>query len=182
MEAYKSLADGRRQIVSFFYPGDMVGLPYVDAHRYSACALDHALLWRVSRHELELRALADCGLQSWIINNITRSLMASLDSLLALGRKAADERVAHFILELSRGAAERGLCDNPVILPANQVHIADYLGLTNQTVCKALGRLRRAGICRLMRSNRIWISDRSRLEKIAEGNQKASGAWKGSRG
>ena len=89
--------------------------------------------------------------------------------LLLLGRKTAQERVASFLLTLSRRAVERGSVANPVDVPMSRDDIADFLGLTTETVSRTMTRLRGQNLIVANKDKTIEIVNADALAKIAEG-------------
>jgi CRP/FNR family transcriptional regulator, nitrogen fixation regulation protein len=141
VRTYKLLSDGRRQIGAFHLDGDVFGLTSGETHRFTAEAVVTTTLRLIKRKSLEATAGADRVLARNLLSMTTQSLQHAEDHMLLLGRKAALERVAAFLLEM-----DKRLADSDVIsLPMTRHDIADYLGLTLETVSRALSRLRRAG-------------------------------------
>ena len=101
---------------------------------------------------------------------LTSDALAKLQGqIILLGRKNAKERVATFILMLSKRAFERGVVSNPVNLPMNREDIADFLGVTTETVSRTFSALRKLNIIGPDVDRTVKIIDRKELERIAEG-------------
>jgi len=129
------LSDGRRQVGAFYYPGDLVGLETGPVHRFSAEAICDSTVLVVRRSAL--KAFAGDGELDRAIWEATRlELERTQDHLLVLGRKSACERVASFLIGLAR--REGG---QRVVLPMSRQDMADYLGLTIETVSRMLTQL-----------------------------------------
>ena len=166
---YNLLPDGRRQITGFLFAGDFLGMAANREYAYSAEALTAVKLCRFPRRKLE--ALLDVlpSLERRLLGAATNELIAAQDQMLLLGRKTAREKVASFLLRLSRRAVERGESADPVYLPMSRADIADYLGLTTETVSRTITQLRKNGMIALLSSDRISIAEGTALRDMAEG-------------
>ncbi len=89
--------------------------------------------------------------------------------MLLLGRKTAREKIASFLLMLSRRSVQRGQNGNPVAVPMGRNDIGDYLGLTTETVSRTFTKLNQGGSINLPPGGKVEMADRARLEDIAEG-------------
>ncbi|MGA0604810.1 helix-turn-helix domain-containing protein [Phenylobacterium sp. VNQ135] len=128
-------ADGRRQVGDFYYPGDLFGLEVGPDHQFSAEALTSCEVQVVRR--ASVRAFAgDVELDRAILEATRRELQRTQDHLLLLGRRSAREKVAAFLLNLAEGAVP-----GAVDLPMGRQDMADYLGLTIETVSRMLTQL-----------------------------------------
>jgi CRP/FNR family transcriptional regulator, nitrogen fixation regulation protein len=159
VRSYKLLSDGRRQIGAFHLVGDIFGLTNGENHRFTAEAVVDTTLWLMKRRSLEVISQTDGVLAHNLLSLITRSLQHAEDHMLLLGRKDSLEKVATFLLEMDKRLADA------MTLPMSRRDIADYLGLTLETVSRALSRLRRAGAISLAvdTPREITILDRKLL-------------------
>jgi len=166
---YNLLPDGRRQITGFLFAGDFLGMAANQEYAYSAEALTSVKLCRFPRRKLE--ALLDQlpALERRLLGAASNELVAAQDQMLLLGRKTAREKVASFLVRLSSRAVERGESANPVYLPMSRADIADYLGLTTETVSRTITNLREHGMIEMLASDRISIADGAALRNMAEG-------------
>jgi CRP/FNR family transcriptional regulator len=98
-----------------------------------------------------------------------KDLVAAQEQMLLLGRKTAKEKVATFLLKLARRAAQQGHPPSPVALPMSRADIADYLGLTIETVSRTFTQLKREGIIGLPDAGRVILTDECGLKELAEG-------------
>lgn len=169
VKLYKLLADGRRQITGFMYPGDFLGVALNDFYAYSAEAITRVVMCRYERTRLEGLFDEYPLLEKRLLNITANELIAAQDQMLLLGRKRADERVVSFLLGLARRAQRRGLPAEPVHLPMSRADIADYLGLTVETVSRTFSHLKREGLIELEGSDQVRFGSRKNLELIAEG-------------
>ncbi len=167
---YKMLSDGRRQITGFMYPGGFLGIAGAGGYSYSAEALTQATLCRFSRRRLFTLFDRFPKLEHRLFGIATDELTAAQDQMLLLGRKTASEKIASFLLILAEwtGAADGGT-EVPVAVPMTRADIADYLGLTIETVSRTLGRFKRAGLIRVPDVHQVVIARRADLETIAQG-------------
>ena len=138
VRTHKLLPDGRRQINSFYLPGDMFGFENGVNHRFTAEAIVQTQVHITERRGL-LNATANReGGTTNLISLVTQNLQHAENHMLLLGRKTALEKVTAFLLEMD----ERLSYPDLMILPMNRRDIADYLGLTIETVSRALSGLR----------------------------------------
>jgi len=155
------LADGRRQIGAFHMPGDVFGLENGDVHGFSAEAISEARIIVVKRSALIARAAQDSGLarQLWALTS--RELQRAQHHMLML-IQTAEERVASFLLEM----AGRATGQNQVNLPMSRQDIADYLGLTIETVSRTLTHLESTAAIGLPSARCIVLRDRATLRQL----------------
>jgi CRP/FNR family nitrogen fixation transcriptional regulator len=144
VRTHKLLSDGRRQIGAFHLPGDTFGLENGDCYRFTAEAIVETSVRRVKRPSLELVAQTDPAIVRSLLTMTTDNLRRVENHVLLLGRKTAPERVAAFLLEMNGRLTAAGIMS----LPMSRRDIADYLGLTIETVSRALSQFRRKGYLR----------------------------------
>ncbi len=166
---YKLLADGRRQITGFLFGGDFMGLSVSGTYAYSAEAITPVSICRFPRKRMEQMLDDFPKMQRRLFSMASNELASAQDQMLLLGRKTAKEKLASFLLNLSRRAVRRGQPDNPITVPMGRADIGDYLGLTTETVSRTVTQLKTASIIRLLDGHKIQIVDREALEDIAEG-------------
>jgi CRP/FNR family nitrogen fixation transcriptional regulator len=161
VRTYKVLSDGRRQIGAFYMPGDVFGLETSGEHTFSAEAIADAKVLVIKRSALVALAQHDgeVARQLWALTG--RELSRVQDHILLL-IKTAQERVAGFLLEM----ADRVSNGNSVELPMSRQDIADYLGLTIETVSRTLTTLENAATIELPSSRRIVLRNRSALNRL----------------
>jgi CRP/FNR family transcriptional regulator len=175
LKLYKLLPDGRRQITGFVYAGDFLGIASIGTHSYSAEAVSEISLCRFPRAKLYRLFDRYPALQSRLLGIATDELTAAQDQMLLLGRKTAAEKLASFLLSLVRRMAPRGSSKEAadlavaVPVPMTRNDIADYLGLTVETVSRTLSRLKRAGDIAITDAHHITIVRPESLRDIAEG-------------
>jgi CRP/FNR family nitrogen fixation transcriptional regulator len=161
VRTYKVLSDGRRQVGAFYMPGDVFGLETSDEHTFSAEAISDAKVLVIKRSALVALAERDNDVarQLWALTGLELSRVQ--DHILLL-IKTAQERVAGFLLEM----ADRASSGNSLELPMSRQDIADYLGLTIETVSRTLTTLENAAAIELPTSRRIVLRNRSALTRL----------------
>jgi CRP/FNR family nitrogen fixation transcriptional regulator len=155
------MQDGRRQIGEFLFPGDIFGWDALDKHDFGAEAVTQVTLHRYSRGGLAALADKDCTLSRRIRELTAMQARAGREHMILLGRMTASERIASFLLEMARRMKLDGR--SHVELPMVRTDIADYLGLTTETVCRQLTQLRRDGAITI-NGTKITIVNRRMLE------------------
>jgi CRP/FNR family transcriptional regulator, anaerobic regulatory protein len=167
VKVYKLLADGRQQITGFLFAGDFVGLSSNESYVYSAEAITAVSYCRFPRRQLE-RLLDDFPqMEHRLLRFASNELAAAQNQMLLLGRKTAREKLASFLLLLSRQAERIGGMANPVQLPMTRRDIADYLGLTIETVSRTFTQLRTERMIEVRRTDEVDLIGRAQLEDLA---------------
>jgi CRP/FNR family transcriptional regulator len=166
---HKLLPDGRRQIVGFLVAGDFLGLAYNDTYGYTAEAIGPARLCRVRRTEYEGLLAELPGLEKRLFTVESNELTVAQDQMLLLGRKTAKEKLATFLMQLAERASRHG-GDGMLELPMVRADIADYLGLTVETVSRTISQFKRDGLIRLLPDNRVQLTRRDVLDHLRAGD------------
>jgi CRP/FNR family transcriptional regulator, nitrogen fixation regulation protein len=161
VRTYKVLMDGRRQIGAFYLPGDIFGFDSGDEHTLSAEAITDCKIIVIKRSAVMALAARDneVARQMWALT--ARELRRVQEHSLVL-IKSAEERVAGFLLEM----AERVPAGAAVELPMSRQDIADYLGLTIETVSRTLKLLKDAAAIEVAKRRRILLRNRSALRRL----------------
>jgi CRP/FNR family transcriptional regulator, nitrogen fixation regulation protein len=162
VRTYKLLSDGRRQIGAFLLPGDVFGLESGTNHRLAAEAIVDTIVRLVKRRSIEQAAGTDVKVAQKLWTMTAGDLRHAEDHMLLLGRKSAMERVANFLLEMDRRLAIAGL----MALPMCRRDIGDYLGLTLETVSRALSQLHSEGVLGFSGARQIVLRNRQRLRSM----------------
>jgi CRP/FNR family transcriptional regulator, nitrogen fixation regulation protein len=163
VRTYRLLADGRRQIADFYLPGDVFGLEAGREHRTSAEAVVDCQLISMRRSHLGERAMQDNGTAHKLWALTLHHLRRSEDHMLLLGRKGACERVAWFLLDMSA----RIPAPNRIELPMSRQDMADYLGMTIETVSRTMTQLQDDGVIALPSCRQVVMQDRDALVDLA---------------
>lgn len=162
------LSDGRRQVGDFYYPGDFFGLEAGGEHLFSAealCACEVLVFKKAA-----LRAYGEDGVRVeraiWLAT--ARELQRTQQHLMLLGRKTACEKVASFLLDLADRAGEGTPPDRITALPMGRQDMADYLGLTIETVSRMLSQLQADGLVEFVGLRRFRLPRRAALLRMIE--------------
>jgi CRP/FNR family nitrogen fixation transcriptional regulator len=162
VRTYKLLSDGRRQIGTFLLPDDVFGLESSNNHRLAAEAIIDTTVRLVKRSSLEQAAGVDVQVARKLWSMTAGELRHAEDHMLLLGRKSAMERVANFLLEMDRRLAVAGM----MALPMCRRDIGDYLGLTLETVSRALSQLQDEGVLGFSGARQVVLRNRQRLRSM----------------
>ncbi len=164
VRSYKLLADGRRQISAFHLPGDVFGIENGEVHRFTAEALIDTKVLLLKRQGSEAVVPEDASIVQELLGLMTKNLIHAEDHMLLLGRKSSLERVVAFLIEMDRRLTATGVME----LPMDRRDVADYLGLTLETVARALSTLKREGVLSFIgrKHREIVLLDRDRLAQM----------------
>jgi len=164
VRSYKLLSDGRRQIGAFHLVGDVFGLENGGVHRFTAEAIVDTTVRLAKRVSLAKVAENDATVAGDLLNMTATNLKHAEDHMLLLGRKTSLERVAAFLLEMDHRLTAAGI----MALPMCRRDIADYLGLTLETVSRALSTLQSQGILGFLgqTQRQIVLLDRPKLAEL----------------
>jgi len=160
-------ANGRRQITAFALPGDIVGFPAGDHHQSDCDALVDAVVLAHGRAALD-GCSADPDLHRFLTRAALREINALQDHFMMLSSKTATERVASFLLTLATRTGVACASGTLVDIPMRRVDIADFLGITNETVCRMISRFRNDGLILAETPQRLIVTDMSGLQARAE--------------
>jgi CRP-like cAMP-binding protein len=163
------MSDGRRQIGEFLLAGDFFGLEALDEHAFGMEAVTPATLRRYMHRSLEAFADRNPDFARRLRILSAKKLRSEQARVLALGRMTASERIARFLLDMAVHAGAPGRC---IELPMSRFDVADYLGLTTETVCRMLTQMQREAVIAINRS-RITIQDENALAALAGNDDRA---------
>jgi CRP/FNR family transcriptional regulator, nitrogen fixation regulation protein len=161
VRTYKILNDGRRQIGAFYLPGDIFGLEIGETHDLSAEAVCDCTVAVIKRSSLVKLAKADSSITQALWTLTARELQRVQKHVLLLVR-SAQERVASFLLEMADRTASAG----SVVLPMSRRDIADYLGLTIETVSRALAALEGQAAIEMSGARRVQLTNVRELRRL----------------
>jgi len=159
--------DGRRQIVNFFLPDESFGIELSGEYSSTAEAVGDVVALRCPRLCIAQLTQGDPDIGQKRLAMLSKSLAAAERHVAMLGHQSAKERVASFFLALEM--QRRTEIEHTLELPLSRQDIADYLGLTIETTCRALSELKRLRIIEAPSRRRIVIRDLSALKALAEG-------------
>ena len=157
LRLYKILPDGRRAITGFAFAGDVLSLGFHDRCLYTAEAITKVRLRRFPHQRLQTLAAEDPRLHREVIHVVALELEAAHEQLVLLGQKSAEERVASFLLTNGLRVAKERQDRVAYDLPMTRLDMADYLGLTIETVCRAVTKLKNAGLVRFEGRHKIVL-------------------------
>ena len=170
----KSLADGRQQIVGLQFPTDFLGRPFRTRNPYFAVAASDVTLCAFERNRFERLVAEFPGLERRLFQHTLDELDAAQDWMLLLGRKSAGEKLASFLLMVARRSSQVGCRPDAALgfasfeLSLSRSEIADYLGLTIETVSRQVTSLKRSGVIKLEGTRTVTVPDIAKLEQAAE--------------
>jgi CRP/FNR family transcriptional regulator len=173
---FKVLSDGRRQVMGFAYPGDLVGLGVEGQHVMNAQAVKPTRLRCMPLATLQKSAAEDPSLGFKLYEALSRELAATRDLMLTTGQRSALERLASFLVALSRRNARGGRDPFCFELPMTRTDIGDFLGLTIETVSRMFTKLRIMGLIELPQSNQVKLLKPEALKSLADCDAMAAAA------
>jgi CRP-like cAMP-binding protein len=161
----RMLVDGRRQIADFFLPGDFVGLDWQSTHGFTAEAVSDTIVVSYPRIQLEALAETTPSMHRLLMSMLCKGLAATQEQVVMLGRQTAYERLAWFLLrvrERSGGGAD-------IDMPMSRMDIADYLGLTIETVSRGISEFKRRNYISATSAHKIRLIGLAALRALASG-------------
>ena len=167
LRLYSDLADGRRQIAGFLLPGDYLGLADDDVYSQTAEAVVPSNVCAFPIHEMDALTEEFPRLKDRLYVMTRTALRNARDSQMVLGRLAPVEKIASFLLLLSARMNEHDQPADPIHLLMTRTDIADYLGLTVETVSRSFTKLKTQGLIQLPESHVVKIVDREALVAVA---------------
>lgn len=162
---YKILSDGRRQIGSFYLPGEVFGLEFTDGRNLAAETITGVRILVIKKKALVVLAKQSAAVTSELLQLTARELARAQNRVLLLSSKSAQERVVGFLFEMSKRSSRT---ENTVELPMSRQDIADYLGLTIETVSRTLWTLEHSGTIEISSRRHIVFRDRSALMRLQQ--------------
>ncbi len=167
IKIYKLLRDGRIQIIGFLYPGDFFGSYKKGKYNYSAESIGDVKLCVFKQEVLDNYLEKNMNLAKELLHMTSHELTLAQDRIGVLGKLNANQRMAAFILNISKQRARIGWQDNPISLPMMRQDIADYLGLTLETVSRELTKLKTSNLIKVLNSSQIYLRDKASLSVIS---------------
>lgn len=169
VKLYKLLADGRRQIIGFSFEGDLFGLAIEGRYAYAAETVTRTQLCRFPYRSLVTLMQGEPRLERKMFCLTVRELVAAQAQMLLLGRMTARERLASLLMGLSRRAVMHGRPASLVTLPMSRADIADFLGLTIETVSRTFTQFKREGLIAIPDPGQVVLVGEGSLRGLAEG-------------
>ena len=169
VKVYRLLPDGRQQVTGFLTKGDFLGLGADTTYAFSAEAVTRVRYCRFEREALYKLMSEFPKVEKRLLAMTVSELSAAHEQMLLLGRKSAQERVASFLVMLSRRMGRLGERDDVIALPMTRLDIADYLGLTIETVSRTFTQFRKKGLIIAPRFGRVRLKNYAALVLLSEG-------------
>ncbi|MBD7940819.1 Crp/Fnr family transcriptional regulator [Brevundimonas guildfordensis] len=169
VKLYRLLPDGRRQITGFLFQGDFLGLGGRGASSFTAEALTPLSACRFRRSDFDQLLNALPALEHRLVALAGDELMAAQEQIVLLGRKTARERLASFLTRLAERQVQLGGRKGQLHLPMTRLDIADYLGLTIETVSRVFTQFKTSGLIQLLPGNEVALPDPAALKALGEG-------------
>jgi len=168
VKIYQLMDDGRIQIIGFLYPGDFFGSYKNGKYNYSADAIGNVKVCVFEQNKLDEYLENNVKLTKELLHQTSHELTLAEDKIRVLGKLDATERLSRFILNLSEQRKRIGWQNNPISLPMTRQDIADYLGLTVETVSREITKLKSSNIIKIISSKQIYISDVDKLTELCK--------------
>jgi CRP-like cAMP-binding protein len=160
------MSDGRRQIAEFALPGDFFGINWLEEYALTAETLNDVTVVRFGRGRLAQLGDENHEARAEIFSTLRHDLWAAQNHLVILGRQSALERVASFLVQLIE--RNRSTNKTTIDLPMTRLDIADYLGLTIETVCRMLAKLKHGAIIGIPNRHTITVRNVAALRRAAQ--------------
>jgi CRP/FNR family transcriptional regulator, anaerobic regulatory protein len=146
LRVFRIISDGRRVITGFVYEGDLIGVSLKGNYLYGAEAIAPTKIRRLTRRAFEAAVTESDELRSQVFERVCDEMAAAQDQMVLLSCKNAEERLCTFLLKHARRASAIGAAQALVQLPMTRQDMADYLGLTIETVSRTITKLAGKGV------------------------------------
>jgi CRP/FNR family transcriptional regulator len=167
LRIFKIISDGRRVITGFLHAGDLVGVSLKDHYLYSAEAITETKVRRLSRKAFDSNVSSFPELRPQLFARLCDEMAAAQDQMVLLSRKNAEERVCTFLLRELRRRLSKNRAGAIVELPMTRLDIADYLGLTIETVSRTMTKLAGKGILACSGRHAVRILKQGALAQLS---------------
>ena len=165
--AVKFTRDGRRQVFAFYMPGDMCGLEADATHKLTVEAVIKSAMAILPRHTCRVRMSGDPRFNAALFDSATRALTLTVDHMTIFGRNSAEERLAWFLIMLQGRSTLPELCPAVVELAMQRQDIADYLGLSIETISRTFRLFKERGFVNLATTCRVEMLWPAALAQLA---------------
>ncbi len=167
LRVYRILHDGRRVILGFVCPGDLLGVSLRGHYLYTVEAITPVEVRRLPKHRLESLSEREPHLNEQLFSKLCDEMAAAQDQMVLLSRRSADEKLAGFFLLMARGQVQkRGMI---IELPMTRLDIADYLGMTIETVSRTITKLAGCDVIATVGRHSISLLNMNALVVLAGG-------------
>ncbi|MFN7101410.1 MAG: Crp/Fnr family transcriptional regulator [Pseudorhizobium sp.] len=172
------LPDGRRVITGFLHAGDILGISFKSHYIYTAEAINPVTIRRLSRRAFETELASSDEIRPAVFHQMSDEMAAAQDQMVLLSTKNAEERLCSFLLkELQREMRAGGV--TPIVqLPMTRLDIADYLGLTIETVSRTITKLANKGVLASAGRHAVKILRRGMLAQLAGDGDECGEDWR----
>ena len=167
LRLYRILPDGRRAIVGFIFPGEILGVSFQDKYLFTAEAVDAVSVRRMSRSAFHAAVERSADLRPELLSYLRDEMCAAQDQMLLVMRGSADERVAAFLLHIARQTVGEPRRGTEFCLAMYRSDIADYLGMSLETVSRSLSKLKAQGVITLDGPSRPTVLRPRALRELA---------------
>jgi CRP/FNR family transcriptional regulator len=167
LRVFKIMGDGRRVITGFIYPGDLLGVSLKDQYLYTAEAVTKTKLRRFARTRFQDEINQSPELRPQLFARLCDEMAAAQDQMVLLARKSAEERVSSFLLIIARRLSGNRQAAPVVEIPMTRLDMADYLGLTIETVSRTMTKLISSGVIAPSGRHAIIICKPGKLAMLA---------------
>lgn len=168
LRLYATLSDGRRQIIGFKSAEDFVALEHGAKHRYSAQAISTTEVHCIPATEFFAFASGEPDVLIKLFGLVCADLSLAHDLLVTIGKRDAEESMASFLLDAEARAAERGAKGDFISLPMLHGDLADYLGLTSETVSRIFTNFKKRGLIEVRGRHGVRLTNRRALRALAK--------------
>lgn len=163
------LPDGKQQVVGFRFAGDVIGYTTLAHYPFDAELLTEARICKLERGQLDTLLRRYPKLERRMLDLCVQELTATQEQLVTVGRRSAEARVAAFLISLVEANRRRGQGRGVLDMPMTRADIADFLGLTLETVSRSLTAFRKRGWIREPVHHRVELVNQAALAALAEG-------------
>jgi CRP/FNR family transcriptional regulator, anaerobic regulatory protein len=169
VKTYWLASSGDQQVTGFYLPGEIFGLDSISSENYvsSAVALDTSGICTLPYAPLRRLCQSSAETMARLMGRLSGRIRESEEAFIVLGHKSADERMAWFLMDISRRQTRLGLSPSEISLPMTRTDIGSYLMLAVETVSRVLTRLQGNGIIQVRR-NQVRIKSLDKLARLAE--------------
>lgn len=168
IQTYTLLSDGRRLVTKFYRKGDFLELPYEDYYSYSAQALTRTDVRCYSNSQMNYWMEKFPDIAYKIIDILQKQMTYANDHMVLLGRKSPIEKVASFLMSCDHWQVSKQDADVVLDMPMSLTDIADHLGLTKETVCRTIGKLKHLGVVKSRMPHQLYVHDLKALHYFTQ--------------
>lgn len=177
LRTLRILPDGRRVITGFLHAGDILGISFKSHYICSAEAINDVTIRRVSRASFEHEVETSSEIRPAVLQQFSEEMSTAQDQMVLLSTKNAEERLCSFLLKELQRAMRNGSLEPVVQLPMTRLDIADYLGLTIETVSRTMTKLASKGVVSTCGRHAVKIQRKGLLAQLAGDGEEGVDDW-----